>query len=235
MPMQTLRHSLRAATQSGKKIAPQGRHPRRVLTGVARGIRLPLDLESQSQTWVGLYEIELNRHLARLCRPGGLCIDVGGGLGYHALVLARLSQGPVTTFEPSERARAVLQQALDLNPDLAKHVTVSDQPVGGDGGVSLDAWVSTHGLEPTFLKVDVDGFEMDVLESAEEVLRQHKPAVIVETHTPELEVRCGRKLRELGYQVLIVSQRRVLREHRPPLQHLGADHNRWLVAEPVAS
>ena len=40
-------------------------------------------------SYSSVYELELNRWLRRLCRPGYTAYDVGGQLGYDALVLAK--------------------------------------------------------------------------------------------------------------------------------------------------
>ena len=77
---------------------------------------------------------------------------------------------------------------------------------------------------PDFIKVDVDGGELDVLQSAESTLSQ-VPALIVETHSAELERACGRLLVDHGLRVTVVSQRKLGTEMRP------IPHNRWLVAE----
>jgi SAM-dependent methyltransferase len=226
-----MRSQVRTAVQAVKRTIGDGHEPHTVLAGPARGVRMCLNLESQTQTWVGMYEIELNRHLRRLCRPGTTCLDVGGGRGYHALLFAHLAQAPVVTFEPSRRALALLRASLDLNPSLRHLVTVVPE-MAGDAGVRVDDWCAEHDFEPGLLKVDVDGGELDVLQSAEATLLRNGPPVVLETHSLELERDCGALLQGLGYRVRIVNQRRVFREHRPPLERLaGGAHNRWLVAE----
>jgi predicted RNA methylase len=227
----SMKRQVRSYLQAGKRAFSGGRRPRTLLGGPGRGIRMCLDIEVQGQTWVGLYEIELNRHIRRLCRPGTRTVDVGGGLGYHALVFARLSGAEVATFEPNSRAIGILRSSLAMNPDLEPLVRVIEKPVG-ESGVRLDEWCANGGFDPGLLKIDVDGAELEVLESAREVISRSRPAIIIETHTLELERQCGKLLRELGYRVTIVNQRRVLKEHRPALANLaGGSHNRWLVAE----
>ena len=79
---------------------------------------------------------------------------------------------------------------------------------------------------PDFLKLDVDGGEVDVLEGAP---LPDIPAVIVETHSRELEQECGKLLMEAGHEVMVVNQRWLSPDFRP------SEHNRWLVAEGPAS
>ena len=56
--------------------------------------------------------------------------------------------------------------------------------VGAPGAdVTLDGSTGEFGT-PGFIKIDVDGGELDVLRGAEEILREHRPSLIVETHSP---------------------------------------------------
>jgi hypothetical protein len=79
---------------------------------------LAVDFQSDTRIYLGLYEIELNRHLRRLCTPGTPSFDVGGGMGYDALVLARLTRAPVASFE----ADSASQQAVGRRPALVSLV-----------------------------------------------------------------------------------------------------------------
>ena len=45
---------------------------------------------------------------------------------------------------------------------------------------TLDVYCKTHNLSPSFLKVDVEGNELEVFEGGIEMLKKHKPTIIVE-------------------------------------------------------
>jgi FkbM family methyltransferase len=68
----------------------------------------------------------------------------------------------------------------------------------------LDDWLSAEhaaGRRPQcLLKVDVEGFEVEVLKGAPETLR-HTVAVSMETHTPALTAACREILEETGFKV----------------------------------
>ncbi len=49
-------------------VVPSGRKPRVILTGAFKGIRLDLDLRSNSQMYAGFFERELYSYLGRLSR-----------------------------------------------------------------------------------------------------------------------------------------------------------------------
>jgi hypothetical protein len=174
-----------------------------------------VDFADETRMYLGLYELEIARHIRRLCRRGMVCFDIGGQYGWHALAFAKLG-AKVVTFEPDADVLQTLRRNLKLNPELK--VDVVERFVG-TGALRLDE------LGPAdFIKVDVDGGELDVLRSAGETLGRVS-GLIVETHSPELERECGRLLMEQGLRVLVVSQRLLWPDLRP------IPHNRWLVAE----
>jgi hypothetical protein len=191
--------------------------------GVGRGIRLTVDFQHDTRVYLGLYEIELNRYLRRLCRPGVNSFDVGGCKGYDALVLARLTGCWVVSFEADPASCRTMRENFSLNPEGTR-IHMVHGIVGRPGAdVTLDDYANEFGT-PSFVKIDVDGGELDVLRGAERLLLKNRPSLIVETHSHELERLCGGFLCDHGYRPLIVKQRRVWKERRP-------DDNRWLVAE----
>jgi hypothetical protein len=78
-----------------------------------------------------------------------------------------------------------------------------------------------------FIKVDVDGFEMDVLQGAIGVLKKMKVRLLLETHSSKLEDNCNHFLKNLGYRTKVVKNGwwRILLKDRRPIEQ-----NRWLVA-----
>ena len=63
-------------------------------------------------------------------------------------------------------------------------------------------------VKPNILKIDVEGFEYEVLQGAEEVLKQYSPRIIIETHSKELREKCHSFLSEKGY--LLVDEGRTV-------------------------
>jgi hypothetical protein len=195
--------------------------------GPARGIRMWLDFTGHTPMYLGMYEWELHRFL-RTALPGTSRIfDIGGYLGYYALTFAANTAGHVVSFEPNPQNANRLRQNLALNPLLERRIAVHEIALGredGDGALSLDSAAASLGA-PDLIKIDIEGAELDALAGGLQTLREKRPHLIVETHSPELERQCGALMVECGYRPVVKHNRRIWREYRP-----GVSQNRWLIA-----
>ena len=78
-------------------LLPMGPAPRTVRAGLARGVRMQIDFASQTRLYLGLYELELDRHLRRMLAPGVSALDVGAQHGYDSLAIAKRTRAPVAS------------------------------------------------------------------------------------------------------------------------------------------
>lgn len=202
---------------------------RRVPLGLGRGLRLEADPRSTLHTYLGTAEIEIARHLRRFAQPGVRAFDVGSNNGWYAMVLHRLTGAPTAAFDFDPDCLARIRRNLARNPEGAgvtvvdAYVTATVDPAQGadtlDRIAHEDLWI------PGLLKIDVEGAELSVLHGAQDILRERRPHLVIETHGRDVERGCAEFLRAHGYAPRVVDQRRVLREGRPNPE------NRWLVAE----
>jgi FkbM family methyltransferase len=142
------------------------------------------------------------RHLASL-RDGTL-VDVGANFGMFTLRVRGMSQLPLVCFEPSPFVFALLQTTVERNrmagvelrneacgagagsihfkPDINGHIAAA-----GEAGaievpvVALDE-VFGAGRRVSFLKIDCEGFELQVLRGARRLLERGRPVLFVEIH-----------------------------------------------------
>lgn len=139
--------------------------------------------------------------------------------------------GTVIAFEPSrETARQLAAQVKvnDLKNVIVKNCAVSDRegvsrlnidsfsdmarlddPASGNGEGSLFEQVATTTLDkvamehpaPDFLKIDVEGAEMMVLNGATRLLRDRRPVIVIELHSEELSRQFHHFIIEYGYDL----------------------------------
>jgi len=202
-----------------------------VLSGPLRGSKWVVRSSVRSCV-LGTYEREKLDQLASLLPAGGVCYDLGAQAGYHAVLASKLAGGSgiVYAFEPLPRNQIFLRRNLELNAIrnvivVAAAVTDRDGELCFDPGagfmaghlnmqgegirvraVSLDQWIYQEGARPPdVIKIDVEGAELSVLGGAERVIRERRPAVLLDTHDflggecAGLHEKCLERLRKLGY------------------------------------
>jgi FkbM family methyltransferase len=147
---------------------------------------------------------------AQMVKPGMTVVEVGANIGTHSVALARACfPGTLYLFEPQQRVFQVLCANLALNgitnaiaypeacSDEAGMVVVPPLDYGGVhnfGGVSMQA--DAAGVPGTrvratpldslnlaacdVLKIDVEGFEVQVVRGAAETIAKFRPLLYVE-------------------------------------------------------
>lgn len=193
--------------------------------GLGKGARMNINLQTHSRYYLGIYEFPLNKHLKKILTPGIVCYDVGGNFGYDAIVCAQRTKGQVISFERKEEHVRDIQENARLNPGL--RIEVIQSFVGRqdeEGFVQIDT-IAKRGPVPDFVKLDIEGAEVEALEGAQWLLSTRKPHLLIEVHGMDKEVGCLEILKRHGYEPIIVNNNRMWGENRMP-----GFHNRWLVA-----
>jgi FkbM family methyltransferase len=176
------------------------------------------------------------RLLEQIIRPGMTVIEVGANMGTHSVSMARAcAPGPFFAFEPQPRIFQVLCANLALNdignafayPEGCGEVEgVAVVPIvdygqrGNFGGLELQPdgtpgikvrirpldslELSTCGL----IKIDVEGFEAQVLRGAEATIARCRPILYVENDRADHQQEIISLISEMGYR---------LYWHLPPL------------------
>ena len=154
--------------------------------------------------------------------PRDIVFDVGAQYGDFSLLWDKYFGANVFAFEPLKTNYEEMLRDLRLNHSIrtqpynvlvgngdpvpleihgnmiTKHVRgqadATDAPT-----ISIDGFVAEHGVIPDFIKIDVEGFEYEVLKGSETVLRKYSPKIIIETHSVELAFVCDVFLKRQGY------------------------------------
>lgn len=131
----------------------------------------------------------IENRICRLARsvlkPGDTGIDVGANYGFVtiAMMAGVWPSGLVVAFEIDPTTREVLKRNVCDNNHSNSAVVV---PKGAgafesENLTTVDTIVARRKLQSvTFLKIDVDGTELSVLEGALDTLRTFRPVVVVE-------------------------------------------------------
>ena len=211
-----------------------GRGIERILNGSV-SIRLDPRLRTVSES----YEVPVWHDLISNVREGDLVVDVGAYIGLYTIPLAKRAgaNGRVIAFEPDPESRGWLSRNVSLNR-LSERVEIHAEALGatkkeilfcgGEGPLSqinpdvpgemrvkmltLDEVISGRAVD--YMKIDVEGYEGEVLQGAARLMRdpaRYPRKIYVEVH-PDNWKRHGwsdRRLLDLlaecGYRVTTIA------------------------------
>lgn len=158
-------------------------------------------------------------------------VDIGTNIGNHMLYYcSNLGAQRVYCFEPNQFNREVLEKNIELN-HLQKKVTVYPYAVGAEKGKGVQSNFSLGNTgmnrvdkveagkdtaeaieirsldefdltQIDFLKIDVEGFETDVLLGAAATLQRCKPVVLIEVFEKSRE-QVDTMMQQYGFRKLI--------------------------------
>jgi len=209
----------------------KGRRPYKVRYGLYRGLTLNLNLQYETQLYLGLYERETYTTIRTAARACDWIIDIGAGKGELCLYFLKNScTQKVLAFEPDPEEIYIMQSNLTLNnKQNSRRISIFKKYVGTENNpnfISLDS-LNLEKSKKGFIKIDVDGNELDILESGKQLLSYANIGLLIETHSRKLEDKCLQWLKNKGYTYKIIPNawwRFMLPEKRP------IKHNRWLQA-----
>ena len=204
---------------------------RSVLFGIYRGLKLDINLRNKLQVYLGLWERETFPYLTKSIQDTEWFIDVGSGDGELCILfLLKSSVEVVYAFDPLTQCTDRMKDDLSINGIADDgRLKVSNKLVGngpGKGFIKLDEIVLRNNKKG-FIKIDVEGAELDVLKSGNSILNNENVNLLIETHSKDLENDCVNFLENLNFNIKIIKNawwRIFIPEYRP------VDHNRWLWA-----
>jgi FkbM family methyltransferase len=178
--------------------------------------------------WIGHYELPIQEALKRELKPGHTFFDFGAHAGFFTLVAARLvgPDGHCIAFEPLPENCASIREQIEMNslcPCSVVNEAISDSVGSAFFSFSTTALSTAHLGEsrprerqtvvkvttvdgacirfgkPDFIKMDIEGAEVQALKAASHALRHLRPGWLIELHGPECEREVRALLREARY------------------------------------
>jgi Methyltransferase FkbM domain len=208
---------------------------RKIKFGVASGIIMKIDPINKTQRLIGLYEFEILSYFRRFSTRYDNFLDIGSAEGFYGLIFRKYNpNGKVFSCDAvSEFYDDQIQNFKENNFGTAEDFTFISLSIGNidsDNSITIDTIASKNSVKSALLKIDIEGAELMALKGAESLLRNQSSALIIETHSLELEKQCIQFLTDLNYSCKVIKNSAV-RHIFPETRNL--EHNRWLVSEPA--
>ena len=167
--------------------------------------------------FTGTYDEDCFQIALEFIEPGSIVVDVGASLGFWTVQLAARSNAAlILAFEPVEANRRIIACNLAVN-ELASRARVEHYGLGaarrhfpayiekggvGNAGVGYVVGFDCTTIEVrpldsvkfagkcSFVKMDVEGYEMDVLAGGETFVAKHRPVIFGEFSMHNWPERC---------------------------------------------
>lgn len=197
----------------------------------------------KSLHYYGEYNPDETEKILSLAQPGRTCLDVGANIGVIAQAL-QFSGHDVIAFEPQPEVCKVLRMnfsGVTHNAAVGSETGFAEMPKmhystkGNFGGISLNTksmygsytvpvtTLDAIGFEDVgFIKIDVEGYELEVLKGSVELIGRCRPVLYIEDDRADKSRALRAYIAELGYSI---------EEHRPTLYReenfFGLKRNVW--------
>lgn len=188
------------------------------------GINYKLDLSEliDNKVFYQNWEPEMTKMFKKTIKSGMTVLDVGANMGYYTLLMGKLmkNKGKIISFEPTLGGFERLKTNVSLN-DFNNIVLERIGLANKNGKIKakirhswkmssliepkaetiylmrLDDYVKKNKIEKIdFIKIDVDGYEYEVLKGAKEILEKYKPILCLEIGNYENK-KGGYKLKDI--------------------------------------
>ena len=175
-----------------------------------------------------------------LAKDKSCFLDVGASRGVYSTIFTKLNpHGIANAFEGSTQSCSAIKELAEKNL-ISEQIKVRECMVGDHSGkaffsqescgyvqilenesekkierevITLDSFCNENNLFPDLIKIDVEGYEFEVIKGAQAVLEQFSPVILLELHLSYLDRRgifpdkILTLLSDRGYQILDIQKK----------------------------
>ena len=172
------------------------------------------------------FDIHIIQKADKFLQDNANILDIGANIGNNAVYYAMIrNANKIYAFEPIKDTFEILRKNIELNALQDKiypfnvalglqegKAVIKNRPVDNCGGTeiktdndgdlivkNLDSFEFSEKID--FVKIDVEGFESQVLLGAKAFLAKHKPIMVIEIHAHKFEESIN-ALHLVGYEII---------------------------------
>ena len=207
------------------KLFPDGTEVR-ILQGTLRGKKWIIGSGVHGY-WLGSFEYDKRRLFERLIKKGDVVYDIGAHVGFYTILSAELvgATGYVYAFEPLPINFCYLNKHIEINKisnvelihaavySESSRLYIKEGPESSMGQIAQEGDIKVESIrlddfalkgevqKPDFIKIDVEGAELHVLEGMENIIESFQPTISLATHGYEVHKKCIKLLLSFDYEI----------------------------------
>ena len=160
-----------------------------------------------------IYEKNETNFVKDSVNKGDIVIDIGANIGYYTLMFAKLvgDTGKIYSFEPDPRNFLILEKNIQINGynniilekkavsnKLGKSILYVNENSAGSSMhkpnnvvnqidvdlITLDNYFEVNSITPDFIKIDIEGYELNALKGMESILQSSDKTKIMIEYNP---------------------------------------------------
>ena len=160
-----------------------------------------------------IYEKNETNFVKDSVNKGDIVIDIGANIGYYTLMFAKLvgDTGKIYSFEPDPRNFLILEKNIQINGynniilekkavsnKLGKATLYVNENSAGSSMhkpnnvvdqiyvdlITLDNYFEVNAITPDFIKIDIEGYELNALKGMESILQSSDKTKIMIEYNP---------------------------------------------------
>lgn len=158
----------------------------KVIFGIGKGLRIFLNPENECSKIIGYYEYEIQKHFKKFAKQSNMFLDIGAYDAYYSLIFRKHNKNaPIFCCEAGT---GILERQID-NIKINKFDTTNFNQINKYIGTNeshnqtkVDCLIENTKNKTIFMKIDVEGAELDVIKGAVNTLNNNNCLLIIETH-----------------------------------------------------
>jgi FkbM family methyltransferase len=207
-----LRKSYRIVKSRYIKTLGLGYVKRRITAGPIKGLWFIAGKRVfySKEFWSGAYEESFCRFLQKTVSEDAVCYDIGANievLNRNARINSLQNVVVVNKVVSRESGTLSLIRNIDIDQAILSAETKKKNPLRETitcAATTIDEFVAAGNRSPSFLKIDVEGAEVDVLSGSIDTLRKYHPIIVCETHGVARARGVYEILKDLDYELFCV-------------------------------
>ena len=192
-----------------------------------------IDPRSTMQTSIknyGCYEPLMVEKILKHVGKTDIVYDIGAHIGYYSCIFNSVTESKkVVSLEPDFYSSNL------INRNTNERGIVVNKFIGSEldhNTTTLNDLSSMLSLEPSVIKMDIEGFEVEAFEGGWELIRNLRPQIFLEIHPKFIHKRNPKAFEKLVAELFKIYKMEYARNHWGPIKGKETFKNEWKKATP---